>query len=233
MEHLETDVPVLSRGKHRNPRKGACFMEYASYLAGEPWSDHPACTHPLLAAIARHVNDCTSDKGRPRLAPLIPSVIGLTPSDPRVATRLTLGCVRTALPVVSDERQHVLAVALLTAERVLAVQEGRPPGAMQEESLRALDAVPNAARWARRFAGGARRVPRNFAGRIAPRVIGCAVEGVALACIREPDAVLRTILVDAIDECVAAMPARRQAPAPRPAPVELRVETARSAGVQV
>ena len=40
-------VPILSRGKHRNPRKGACFMEMASYLAGERWSDHPRCTHPL------------------------------------------------------------------------------------------------------------------------------------------------------------------------------------------
>jgi hypothetical protein len=68
-------LPVLSRGKHRNPRKGACFMELASYLAGERWSDHPACTHPLLAAIARLVNDHTSDKGRPLLAELIPSVI--------------------------------------------------------------------------------------------------------------------------------------------------------------
>jgi hypothetical protein len=46
-------LPVLSRGKHRNPRKGACFMELASYLAGERWSDHPACTHPLLASVAR------------------------------------------------------------------------------------------------------------------------------------------------------------------------------------
>ena len=49
MNNFDLAVPVLSRGKHRNPRKGACFMEFASYLAGEPWSDHPACTHPLLA----------------------------------------------------------------------------------------------------------------------------------------------------------------------------------------
>ena len=27
-------VPVLSRGKHRSPRRGACFMEFASFLAG-------------------------------------------------------------------------------------------------------------------------------------------------------------------------------------------------------
>ena len=33
-------------GRHRNPRKGACFMEMASFLAGERWSDHPQCTHP-------------------------------------------------------------------------------------------------------------------------------------------------------------------------------------------
>jgi len=49
-------MPVLSRGKHRNPRRGACFMEMVSFLAGERWSDHPACTHPLLAEMARLVN---------------------------------------------------------------------------------------------------------------------------------------------------------------------------------
>jgi hypothetical protein len=54
-------LPVLSRGRHRTPRRGACFMEYASYLAGEKWSDHPSCTDPALASLARMVNDCTSD----------------------------------------------------------------------------------------------------------------------------------------------------------------------------
>jgi hypothetical protein len=58
---LPSLLPTLSRGKHRTPRAGACFMEFASLLAGEAWSDHPACTHPLLAAVARHVNDHTSD----------------------------------------------------------------------------------------------------------------------------------------------------------------------------
>ena len=61
-------VPVLSWGNHRSPRQGACFMELASYLAGERWSDDPACTPPLLAALARDVNDYTSDAGRARPA---------------------------------------------------------------------------------------------------------------------------------------------------------------------
>src|SRR5690606_9481396 len=82
--HVPDLVPQLSRGKHRNPRKGACFMELASYLAGERWSDHPSCTHPLLSTMARLVNDHTTDDGRDRLGRLVPSVIGLTSEDPRV-----------------------------------------------------------------------------------------------------------------------------------------------------
>ena len=80
-------LPMLGRGKHRNPKKGACFMELASYLAGERWSDHPRCTHPLLAMLARAVNDLTVDPERPKLAPLIPSVIGLTSDDPHWRVR--------------------------------------------------------------------------------------------------------------------------------------------------
>src|SRR6188474_3722894 len=89
-------VPVLSRGRHRSARRGACFMEFASFLAGERWSDHPSCTHPLLAGLARLVNDCTSDANRRRLAPLLPSVIGLTSADVRVDVRIALRCARTA-----------------------------------------------------------------------------------------------------------------------------------------
>ena len=108
-------VPQLSRGKHRSPRKGACFMELASYLAGERWSDRPSCTHPLLAALARLVNDHTTDAGRGALAPLVPSVIGLTSDDPRVDVRIALRAAITALPVAAAERQRVLAVSILAA----------------------------------------------------------------------------------------------------------------------
>ena len=75
-------MPILSPGRHRSPRRGACFMEFASYLAGERWSDHPACTHGTLAHLARMVNDRTSEAGRARLTPLIPTVVGLTSDDP-------------------------------------------------------------------------------------------------------------------------------------------------------
>ena len=54
---LPDGIPVLSRGRHRTPRRGACFMEFASVLAGERWSDHPSCTHPVLGQLARQVNE--------------------------------------------------------------------------------------------------------------------------------------------------------------------------------
>ena len=144
-------MPQLSRGKHRNPRKGACFMEMASYLAGEPWSDRPACTHPLLAALARLVNDHTSDAGRGRLVELVPSVVGLTSDDPHVDVRIMLRSATIALPVVSAEHQRVLAVAVLAGERALDELDGRVPGELSEPSREALAQVPDAERWARRF----------------------------------------------------------------------------------
>jgi hypothetical protein len=196
-------VPVLSRGKHRNPRKGACFMELASFLAGERRSDHPPCTHPLLAALARHVNDRTSDANRQRLAGLIPSVIGLTSEDPHLDALIALRCATTALPVVAAERQHVMAVAVLTYDRVLADLDGRPPSSLEEQSRQALDHVPQAARWARRFINDMGPSPKAFRRCAAPCTVDSAVEGIAQACIPEPDDVPRDLLAATIGECAA------------------------------
>src|SRR4029453_10309206 len=107
--------PILSPGKHRNPRAGACFMELASLLAGERWSDHPACTHPLLAALARHLNAHPPDTGRQRLTPLVPSVIGLTGANLHIDARIALRSATMALPVVGADRKRVMAASGLRA----------------------------------------------------------------------------------------------------------------------
>src|SRR5215472_18272338 len=179
-------VPVLSRGAHRSPRRGACFMEFASYLAGEPWSDHPACTHPLLAALARDVNDYTSDAGRGRLAELIPSVIGLTGDDLHIDARIALVCARMALPVVAAGRQQVLAVSVLVCERVLADLDGRASGWLTEPSQAALARVPHAAQWARGFTGDHPITAKAFRRRAAPFTVHTAAEGIAHACMPQP-----------------------------------------------
>src|SRR5262245_1758789 len=155
-------VPVLSRGKHRNPRKGACFMELASFLAGEPWSDHPACTHPLVAALARLVNDYTSDTARQRLAPLIPTVIGLTSDDPRIDVRVALRSAITALPVVATERQRSMAVAVIVTNRLLADLDTPADDRVVVESRLALEEVPHATQWASQFAARNTSSPAAF-----------------------------------------------------------------------
>jgi hypothetical protein len=207
-------LPLLSRGKHRNPRKGACFMELASVLAGERWSDHPACTHPLLAAVARHVNDHTTDAGRQRLAGLIPAVIGLTGDGLRIDARIALRAATTALPVVAADRQRVMAVGVLACERVLAELDGRPVGDLQEASRSALARAPHAWAWADRFAAaGGAPPPRRFRQQAAPTIVRNAVEGIAQACVPDPDAMLHDLLVEAIADC-ASLGARDPRPAP-------------------
>ena len=202
--HSPDMLPVLSRGKHRNPRKGACFMELASYLAGERWSDHPACTHSVLACVARLVNDHTSDQGRHHLAELIPSVIGLTGDDLHIDALITLRCATIALPVAAADRQRVLAVSVLVCERVLAQLDGRQADSLSPDSVRVLDAVPEATEWAHRFT--ATNVhPRlvGFSRRAAPHAVRFAVDGVAHALIPDPDVMLRRMLVESIEVCAA------------------------------
>jgi hypothetical protein len=201
--HSPDMLPVLSRGKHRNPRKGACFMELASYLAGERWSDHPTCTHPLLAGIARLVNDHTSDQERHRLAELIPSVIGLTGDDLHIDALITLRCATIALPVAAADRQRVLAVSVLVCERVLAQLDGRQADSLSPESVSALSTVPEAAEWAVRFTSSVRLPLVAFRRQAAPEGVHCAVESVAHALIPDPDVILRRMLVESIEVCAA------------------------------
>ena len=196
-------VPQLLPGKHRSPRKGACFMELASYLAGERWSDRPACTHPLLASLARLVNDHTSDAGRGRLVALVPSVIGLVSDDPHVDVEIALRSATTALPVASAERQRALAVSVLAAERFLADLDGRPAHGLEESSRAALAQVPHAAQWAEGFYQEIATAPKDFRRRGAPNIVRHAVVGIAQACVPDPDAMLHDLLAAAIGDCAA------------------------------
>jgi hypothetical protein len=194
-------LPVLSRGKHRNPRKGACFMEFASFLAGERWSDHPHCTHPLLAALARAVNDYTTDEARQRLVEVIPDTIGLTGSDLRIDVQIALRTAATALPVVAEEQQRVMATSVLTCERLLAELESRPGEPMGARSRDALAHVPAAAEWAQRYTRGIVISRRAFRRESAPTIVIGAVHGIARACVPDPDRLLHELLVGAVQDC--------------------------------
>lgn len=165
-------LPVLSAGRHRTPRTGACFMEWASLLAGEKFSDHPSCTHPLLGHLARMVNDATTDTGRRRLAPLIPSVVGLTSEDPRWDDDVAVAAALVALPVAQEEDRRALAAGVLTCERLRALHrpvhadrradgyaDGKADGEDPYDGIRpatraALAGTPRATAWALDFTAG-------------------------------------------------------------------------------
>lgn len=79
---LPDGLPVLGRGRHRTPARGACFLEYTALLAGEPFSDEPACVDRELAGVLRHANDVLADADRPRLVPLLGRAVGLVVPPP-------------------------------------------------------------------------------------------------------------------------------------------------------
>jgi hypothetical protein len=201
--HSIEPVPLLMRGKHRTPRHGACFMEFASYLSGERWSDHPACTHPLLASLARQVNDCVSNDVRQTLLDLVPDVIGLNTTDLRADLVIALRAATTALPVVSAERQHVMALAVSTCERLLAEIEGGPGAPLSIRSQLALASAPEAAAWAQRHRGKSGPSARVFRRETAPAIVRYAVDGIWQSCTSDPDRLLRELLVGAIEDCRA------------------------------
>ncbi|MHB1064977.1 MAG: hypothetical protein ACYC1Z_10920 [Georgenia sp.] len=210
-------LPMLGRGKHRNPRRGACFMELASFLAGERWSDRPGCTHPLLAHLARLVNDCTSDEARPLLAPLIPSMIGLTSTDPRWNHEIALLAAITALPVVAEETQRALAVGALSVDRMLRTGDGRSGGELRPSTKAALEGVPLAHRWAGDFmAHGAIGPVRYHPG---PVVLDFAVPGIATACVADADVMLRGLLTSAVELCEDLARAEHPRPERLPEPL--------------
>jgi len=68
---IPDSLPMLGQGAHSPGSGTACVMEYVSLLAGEQWSDHPACTDPVIAAMARNLNDGLYDQNRQMLVPLI------------------------------------------------------------------------------------------------------------------------------------------------------------------
>src|SRR5579862_8807733 len=85
-------VTKLSKGNHKPPNGEfeACVMEATSWVAGEPWSDHPKCTCPVITAFMVAWNDALPDSERHILLPLIPHLIGTKASKALQNRRATM-----------------------------------------------------------------------------------------------------------------------------------------------
>jgi len=77
----------LSIGKHSSPEEGACVMELASMLAGEPFSDHPISVCPVIGSFLRAYNDSIDAERRQDLYAYAAKVVGSRGSDQLQQTR--------------------------------------------------------------------------------------------------------------------------------------------------
>jgi hypothetical protein len=125
MLNIPPGMPVLARGRHRHPTEGACLMEATALLAGQPFTDHPASVHPMIAAIARIVNDAVSDTARQDLLRLAPAAADTATDDARAADHLVILVCERALPVALPIWAPAIRHALRHARRRLAHPERR------------------------------------------------------------------------------------------------------------
>ena len=93
----------LSTGSHKSFESGACIMEMVSYLANEPWSDHPECACRALTAYAIKLNDSGDDEIRARLKSLAPRLIGTRDAFAKQRVNfLVLQSITSLLPILTD-----------------------------------------------------------------------------------------------------------------------------------
>jgi hypothetical protein len=198
-------------------------MEFASFLAGERWSDHPSCTDPTLATLARAVNDTVRDDRRGELVGDIPRVIGLRGDELRLGLVVALRAATMALPVASMERQRALAVGIIATRDALA-ESGINRPRSQAGAERALAEVPDAATWAHAHLADWRARPGDLARHGCGAIVRTAALGIAQACIADPDTLLVAMLRAAIEDAEVFM-ARAM---PEPAHVTARSDQDRA-----
>ena len=124
-------------------------MELASILAGETWSDHPASVHPVLAAVARLVNDRIREPDRARLEPSVPAMVGTATDDIESYARLVLTCSTGALNSERVRSHPEIRAEVESAQRMAQRALSATTGGFL---VRILVSSPMAQRWYRRTA---------------------------------------------------------------------------------
>ncbi len=76
MSSITHQTVKLSKGKHSSPENGACVMELASMLAGEPFSDHPGTVCPVIGSFMRSYNDAIDERRRQDLYAYASKIVG-------------------------------------------------------------------------------------------------------------------------------------------------------------
>ena len=198
MRRIPDALPFLSPGRHRRRRRGVCLMEYTSIIAGERFSDHPKCTDPALAAVARAVNDYSSDAARQPLVELASDLSVAHLTDPSVGYAVARRCLLTALPYSHQPRRRVLVVGLLGLDRASRdMSRGWRPDFVDVDTELGLMPFDRELDEATAFLRAQRVTPREHLRRGLPLAIETAIATIAEEA-SDSDAVLRALLDDCL-----------------------------------
>ena len=142
---IDLSTVTLAKGSHNKLADGACLLELCSYMASEPWSDHPKCVSPVLGAFGRRLNDGLADEARQRLLPLAERMLN-TAGDGQDAARSAMA--RHAL--MTDWLPAWLRLAKLEDLALRAEQTATLTGRELSDALRAIRSLTWSARRERR-----------------------------------------------------------------------------------
>jgi hypothetical protein len=151
---------MLKAGAHTDFSSGVCAMEMVSWLAQEPFSDHPEFTCPVLGTFVRSWNDSLPDGRRTvLLAPFLPRLVGTRnlALEGRRATMAADWYIRTCTPAwlrlagLSAQADTLEALPeILSFESVPSLHDTL--GAIRETASAAWSAARSAAESAERSA---------------------------------------------------------------------------------
>jgi hypothetical protein len=218
------DMPSLAPGRHRWPSRRVCLMEYVAGLAGERRSDHPHCTDPALAAVARAVNDSVSESTRQDLAAFAPRLVRAHGGGAAATADVLRQCLSSAMRLADADRRQVLVVALLGAERAAAGRvAGWSPDMLSVDAEMVLmdceDELDPAAQLVRCTRVGR----REHAKRAVPAAVEAAVRTIATQA-PDPDTALCRLLLDCLTTYEGSI-AREAGSSPRHAQLPEGVRT--------
>jgi hypothetical protein len=154
MTTLDLTTLTLDKGAHDNFAEGACLLEAASYMAGEPWTDHPACVSRVIGTFGRSLNDSLPAARRQELKTYIPAMLN-TADDGQDEARSYMALdwlIRTYTPAFLDlAGLTVEAQSLRDLRRIVdlvAAQNAGPVVRQARMKAAAAWAAAGAAAWA-------------------------------------------------------------------------------------
>ena len=184
-----------------------CIMEAVAYMAGEPWSDSPACASPVISAFLRTWNDALPDDDRDRLLPAavwVPRLVGSRGDDATEERRAYLALdwlVRVHAPAWLDLVPSLAphAAGLRALPEIVDMTTARRAGDMVRAAWAAAQAAAWAVAWA---AAGAAAQAAAWAGAgAAARVVAQAAAwaGAVDAAWAGAEATVETLQQSALD----------------------------------